>query len=224
MKLAKTSITILIAILALCGNLFAQQDTTKAVQAKPVKAKTRYLQISTNPSTVDLYTGSTTPDFASKPNYTSPAFIPVPEGEESMIVSFFHPNYADTTINIKLSSSDTSFIIVALRQTYDDDVLVQNQNLIKHRNRRNLGRHLQWFSIAPFAISGISALATMYDISKAKDHKKAMENTRFENKNYDKHMQEFKDYRESAKTAKIVSKIFLGTGLLTLSAGFALTF
>ena len=104
----KTSLAIIVLLFALCGNVFAQ--------------KTRYLQVSTNPSTVDLYVGKVLPDFASKPDYTSPAFIPVPEGKDSVIVSFFHPDYADTTINIALAANDTSFIIVALRQTYADEI------------------------------------------------------------------------------------------------------
>ena len=184
----------------------------------------RNLQVSTNPSTVDLYTGDTPPDFSKNPAYTSPAFIPIPDGAESITVSFFHPDYADTTINITLSESDTSFIIVALRQTYDDDILADHQDMLKHRSRRNLGQALQWFSIAPFVISGISAIVTLYDIGKANDHKKAMENTRFMNEKYDVHMQEFKDYRKSAKTSKTVSKVFFGTGLVFLAAGFALSF
>ena len=96
--------------------------------------------------------------------------------------------------------------------------------MLKHRNRRNLGRTLQWFSIAPFTIGTVSTIVTLYNISKAKDHKKAMENTRFKNENYDSHMQDFEDYRNSARTGKTVSKIFLGTGLLLLSAGFILSF
>jgi hypothetical protein len=51
-----------------------------------------------------------------------------------------------------------------------------------------------------------------------------MQNTRFTSEKYDKHMQDFKDHRESAKTAKTVSKIFLGTGLVFLTAGFVLSF
>ena len=213
MKHFKHVSLILVMLFVLCSNLFAQQ-----------KASTRYLQISTNPSTVDLYTGDAPPDFSKNPAYTSPAFIPVPDGAESITVSFFHPDYADTTINITLSSSDTSFIIVALRQTYDDELINNHQDMLKHRSRRNLGQTLQWFSIAPFVISGISAIVTLYDISKANDHKKAMENTRFMNEKYDAHMQEFKDYRKSAKTSKTVSKVFFGTGLLFLAAGFALSF
>ena len=213
MNLYRSASLILIMLFVLCSDLFAQQ-----------KVSTRYLQISTNPSTVDLYTGDTPPDFSKNPAYTSPAFIPVPDGAESITVSFFHPDYADTTINITLSSSDTSFIIVALRQTYDDELINSHQDMLKHRSRRNLGQTLQWFSIAPFVISGISAIVTLYDISKANDHKKAMENTRFMNEKYDVHMQEFKDYRKRAKTSKNVSKVFFGTGLLFLAAGFALSF
>lgn len=213
MNCLKCTSFVFVMIFVLCTNLFAQQ-----------KSNTRYLQISTNPSTVDLYTGDAPPDFSKNPAYTSPAFIPVPDGAESITVSFFHPDYADTTINITLSSSDTSFIIVALRQTYDDEILNDHQDMLNHRSRRNLGQTLQWFSIAPFVISGISAIVTLYDISKANEHKKAMENTRFMNEKYDVHMQEFKDYRKSAKTSKNVSKVFFGTGLLFLAAGFALSF
>jgi len=201
-------------LMTICGNVFAQQ----------LQSKTRYLHISTNPSTVDLYTDAKPVDFANRPNYTSPSFIPITEGKDNITVSFFHPDYADTTINIKLSQNDTSYIIVALRQTYDEEILLSQQEMLKHRNRRNLGRHLQWFSIAPFAIGTVSTIVTLYNISKANDHKKAMEKTRFKNENYDAHMRDFEDYRNSARTGKNVSKIFLGTGLLLLSAGFILSF
>ena len=121
MTFRKASIAIIILLFTFCGNIFAEEQ-----------AKLRYLQVSTNPSTVDLYTGTLQPDFASKPNYVSPAFIPVPEGNDEILVSFFHPDYADTTINIKLSNKDTSFIIVALRQTYDEEIIATNQELLKH--------------------------------------------------------------------------------------------
>ena len=221
----KPSIAFFVLLLALCSQVFAQQDSiqTKA-NGSPQKAKIRYLQISTNPSTVDLFVGKIQPDFANKPDYISPAFIPVPAGEESIIVSFFHPDYADTTINITLAANDTSFIIVALRQTYDDDDLAHKQELLKHRNRRILGEYLRWSSIAPFTISGISAIVSIYNASKAREHKHAMENTRFMNDKYDKHARDFKDHRESARTAKNVSGIFLGTGLALLTAGFVLSF
>ena len=211
----KTSLVFALLLIAICGNAFAQQ------QSAP---KTRYLHVSTNPSSVDLYTNADIVDFAHRPNYTSPSFIPIPEGDDNITISFFHPNYADTTINIKLSQNDTSYIIVALRQTYDEEILTSHQEMLKHRNRRNLGRTLQWFSIVPFAIGSISTIVTLYNIGKANDHKKAMENTRFKNENYDAHMRDFEDYRNSARTGKTVSKIFLGTGLLLLSAGFILSF
>ena len=224
-NIKRASITIVFLLFALCGNAFAEQGSQQiAQQSTTEKAKVRYLQISTNPSTVDLYTGLIFPDFASKPNYTSPAFIPVPDGKDSIIVSFFHPNYADTTINIALSPNDTSFIIVALKQTYDDEEIERNQDLLKHRNRRILGGYLKWASIAPFAISGISAIISLYNISKANDHKRAMENTRFVNEKYDGHMRDFKDHKSSAKTAKTVSGIFFATGIAFLRAGFVLSF
>ena len=216
-RIKSASIAFFILLFALCGNVFAEQN-------KAPNAKTRYLQVSTNPSTVDLFTGFIHPDFANKPDYISPAFIPVPDGQDSILVSFFHPNYVDTTINIALSPKDTSFIIVALRQSNDDDEIASNQDILNHRSRRTFGGYLKWASIAPFAISGISAIVSLYNISKAKDHKKAMENTRFVNEKYDEHMRDFKDHKGSAKTAKTVSGIFFATGIVFLTAGFFLSF
>ena len=83
------------------------------------------------------------------------------------MVSFFHPDYADTTINIALAPNDTSFIIVALRQSVDDEEIAMNQDFLKHRNRRILGGYFKWASIVPFTISGISAIVSLYNISKA---------------------------------------------------------
>lgn len=211
MSFRKASAAIIVLLLTICNNIFAQQ-------------KMRYLQISTNPSTVDLYTNTIVPDFANKPDYVSPAFIPVPEGKDTLTVSFFHPDYADTTINIALAPNDTSFIIVALRQSFDDEEISNKHDMLKHRNRRILGGYFKWASIVPFTISGVSAIASLYNISKAKDHKKAMENTRFLNERYNAHMRKFVDHRESAKTAKTVSGIFFATGLAFLTAGFVLSF
>ena len=129
MTFKNASLAIFVLLLTFYANVFAQQDS----------AKTRYLQVSTNPSTVDLYTGTISPDFASRPDYVSPAFIPVPAGKDTVMVSFFHPDYADTTINIALAPNDTSFIIVALRQSVDDEEIAMNQDFLKHRNRRILG-------------------------------------------------------------------------------------
>ena len=197
MTFRKASIAIIILLFTFCGNIFAEEQ-----------AKLRYLQVSTNPSTVDLYTGTLQPDFASKPNYVSPAFIPVPEGNDEILVSFFHPDYADTTINIKLSNKDTSFIIVALRQTYDEEIIATNQELLKHRNKRTLGSYLRWASIAPFTISGISAIVSLYNISKANDHKKAMEHSHFANEKYDKHKEDFTDYQnEELKLGSVSSTL-----------------
>ena len=231
--LHKRLFIIFIMLITLCGNVFAQQDSLQGaskntVQNKqqdvPSKAKKRYLQISTNPSTVDLYANNIQPDFAKNPDYVSPAFIPVDDGENSVTVSFFHPNYADTTINITLSSNDTSFIIIALRQSYDDEEILKKQDFLKHRSRRNLGNYMKWASIAPFAISGVSAIVSLYNNSKAKDLKKSMENTRFKTDKYDEHMKDFKNHRSSAKTAKTVSGIFFATGLAFLTVGFILSF
>ena len=70
MTFKNASLAIFVLLLTFCANVFAQQDS----------AKTRYLQVSTNPSTVDLYTRTISPDFASRPDYVSPAFIPIPAG------------------------------------------------------------------------------------------------------------------------------------------------
>lgn len=185
---------------------------------------TKYLHIATNPSVVDIYTGNIQTDFADKPNYTSPSFIPVPCRQDEIIVSLFHPEYADTTISVTLSEKDTSYLIVALRQIFDESKIQEKQKILSHRARRSLGKNLIKISIAPFAIGAISAAITAYNIGKADDEKKIISNSRIAGDSYQNARRNFKDYRRTAKMARVSTGIFLATGLTVLGTGIVLSF
>lgn len=186
--------------------------------------KPKFLHIATNPSVVDIYTGSIQNDFADKPNYTSPSFIPVACSQTEILVSLFHPEYADTTIKVSLSDSDTSYLIVALRQIYNEQKIQENRKTLAHRTRKNIGKTLMKISIAPFTVSAISAAITAYNISKADDQKKIIRNSRIKDKRFNDARKDFGDYRHQAKMARVSTGVFLATGLTVLATGIVLSF
>lgn len=188
------------------------------------ECSTKYLHMATNPSVVDIYIGNIQSNFADKPAYTSPSFIQVPCEQKEILVSLFHPEYADTTIRVTLSDNDTSYLIVALRQIFDEATLQQNKQILKHRARKSVGKHLIRISIAPFAISAISAAVTAYNIGKADDQKKIIEKSRIVDDSYRSAKKDFKDHRHYAKTARVSTGIFLATGLAVLATGIVLSF
>ena len=76
MTFKNASLAIFVLLLTFYANVFAQQDS----------AKTRYLQVSTNPSTVDLYTGTISPGCEAESRTLRRSF-PSPQGKTP---SWFH--------------------------------------------------------------------------------------------------------------------------------------
>jgi len=186
---------------------------------------TKYLHISTNPSIAEVYINDSHPDHASSPDYNLPGFIPVPEGEGSLLVSIFRVDFADTLINVKLSDKDTSYLIVNLRPNYDEARTEKQLDELSHRSRRKVGHNLLFASIAPFLAGGISAAITAYEISQADDVKKSIDNSFIkEGEKYQGMRDDFDEYRSNAKTAKRITEGSLIAGGLILATGLILSF
>ena len=184
-----------------------------------------YLNVSTNPSGADLYAGTAHPDFSKNPDYSIPAVIPVPLDKDQILITLFRPDFKDTSINVTLSPKDTSFLIVALTPAFDETFLKEQQADLRHRNRRNLGHRLMAASLVPLAVSAIAAGVTAYEISKANDCKKDIENTVITaGDSFRQSKKDFKEYRDNAKTAKKTTFISLGAGAIILSVGLFLSF
>ena len=185
----------------------------------------RYLHVSTNPSGADLYVGDAHPDFSAAPDYRIPAFVPVPLDKDQILITLFRPDFKDTSINVTLSPKDTSFLIVALAPAFDETLLQEQQADLNHRSRRSLGHRLMIASLVPLAASAIAAGVTAYEIDKANDIKKDIENTVITSgDNYRQDKKDFKEYRDNAKTAKKTSLVSLVAGGLILSVGLLLSF
>ncbi|MCQ2097673.1 MAG: hypothetical protein MJY87_07000 [Fibrobacter sp.] len=185
---------------------------------------TKYLHVSTIPGNADIFVGSSIPDYGNAPDYASPAFIPV-DGEDHILLALFKPEFTDTLLDVNLSAKDTSYIIVSLKQSYDNDLIEEQQDFVARRSRRSAGNILKWSSIAPFVASAISASITLYQISKAEDAKKILENSKIANgEKYLQAKEDFESHRSSARTAK---KVTIGTfagGAVLIAAGFILSF
>ena len=185
----------------------------------------RYLHVSTNPSGADLYVGNAHPDFSRNPDYRIPAFVSVPLDKDQVLITLFRPDFRDTSINVILSQKDTSFLIVALTPAFDETFLQEQQANLSHRSRRNLGHRLMIASIVPLAASAIAAGVTAYEIGKANDSKKNIENTVITSgDHFQQDKKDFKEYRDNAKTAKKTALVSLVAGGIILSVGLFLSF
>lgn len=188
----------------------------------------RVLHISTIPSNADVYIGEIHPDLADKPDCTSPAFIKVSEEQNlqgEVLIHLFHPEFNDTTIRVKLSNRDTSFLVVSLRPTYDDILLDEQQRILGKRSRRVVGKKLMIASAIPFLAGGISSLITLYYINQADDAKNKVERIRIkENETFTATLDEFHESRENAKTARTATLSSLAIGTAFLAIGFAISF
>lgn len=188
-------------------------------------SRERYLHVSTNPSGADLYVGNAHPDFSRNPDYRIPAFVSVPLDKDQVLITLFRPDFRDTSINVTLSQKDTSFLIVALAPAFDETFLQEQQADLNHRSRRNLGHRLMIASIVPLAASAIAAGVAAYEIGKANDSKKSIENTVITSgDNYRQEQKDFEEYRDNAKTAKKTALVSLVAGGIILSVGLFLSF
>lgn len=206
---------IIIPVLLLLGLCFADESAPRE----------RYLHISTNPSGADLYVGDAHPNFSKNPDYRIPAFVPVPLDKDQILITLFRPDFRDTSINVTLSQKDTSFLIVGLAPAFDETFLQKQQADLNHRSRRNLGHRLMITSIVPLAASAIAAGVTAYEINKANDCKRNIENTVITSgDNYQQDKKDFKEYRDNAKAAKKTALVSLVAGGVILSVGLFLSF
>ncbi|MBR4786012.1 MAG: hypothetical protein IK012_12300 [Fibrobacter sp.] len=185
----------------------------------------KYLHISTNPSYADAYVNETRASIASNPDVALPGYIRVPEGEPNVLVTIFKPGYKDTTISVKISQADTSYLIVALTPSYDDELLQSQQKSLMRRARRNMGHKFIFASAVPLIASGIAAIVAHSEIKQANERKESIEKSLIRHgEEYEFNIESFNDHRDRATTSKSVS---IGTavgGAILLGFGIVLSF
>ncbi len=185
----------------------------------------KYLHISTNPSYAEAYVGSMRARIASNPDVDLPGFIKVPAGESSILVTIFKPGYKDTSIAVTLSQADTSYLIVSLTPSYDDEHLQYQQKALMHRSRRNIGHKLIAISAVPLIASGITALIASNEIDEANSKKDIIEKSLIrEGKEYEANQESFKDHRKKANTSRNIAIGTLVAGGIFLGCGIVLSF
>lgn len=188
----------------------------------------KVLHVSTIPSNADVYIEEIHPDLADKPDYRSPAFVPISEEQNvqgEILLHLFHQDFYDTTIRVKLSDKDTSYLIVSLRPTYDQVVQDEQERIMAKRSRRNFGHNLMFASIVPFVVSGAAGLVTLYQIEQAKDAKDKINNTYIKDpESLQKNSDDFNDAKDKAKIARTTTFTSLIIGASALVIGFTLSF
>ena len=188
-------------------------------------AESKVLHVSTIPNNADIYVDEVSPDHSKEPAYVSPAFISTDDSLASdILISLFNPGFMDTTIRVRLSAKDTSFIIVSQQPILDEEFLRAQESDISKRNRRVFGKDLMKYSLIPFALSLVSGAITYYEISKADDSKKTIKNSSIESDRYQDARDEFRSYQRKARTAKGFTYASFITGVSLLSIGFIFSF
>ncbi len=188
----------------------------------------KFLHVSTIPSYADIYINQQHPNHVKNPQATSPEFIPVTSEnsqDNEILISLFKPEFVDTTIRVKLSDKDTSYLIVSLRPSYDKVLQEEQEKILKKRYNRNFGKKMMLGSAIPFAMSAISAAVTYYHIGKAEDAKKKIQNSLLgDNTSVSKTQEKFNKHRDSADTGKTLANIGLSLGASLLAVGIILQF
>lgn len=224
----KPNSLIFLAVLLLLlhgGALAAPNSKQDSATVNPPPQATHYLHISTNPTLSDIYVNRSGIDFSTRPDYVSPNFVKIPQNDTTVRITLFQKGYSDTTINVTLSHKDTSFLIVSLRQSYDEDLIEAQDQIIAHRNRKSLGHKLILASAIPFVTSVVAAIVTRNYIKNAEEDRDAIQNSLIRNSdNYNEIKDSFNDNRSKAKTAKAIGGTSLGIGIVVLSAGLILSF
>ena len=188
-------------------------------------AESKVLHVSTIPNNADIYIGETNPDHSKDPTYVSPAFISTDDSlANDILISLFNPGFMDTTIRVRLSEKDTSFIIVSQQPILDEEILQAQQSKLSKRSRRGFGKDLMKFSLIPFALSLVSGAITYYEISKADDCKKSLKNTSIESEHYQDTRDDFRNYQRKGRYAKGFTYAAFITGASLLSIGFIFSF
>ena len=138
-------------------------------------AEQKVLHVSTIPNHADIYVGEVQPNHAKNPAFVSPAFITVDEGESSdILISLFNPGFTDTTLRVKLSDQDTSYIIVSQQPIIIDELLDDQQAELSKRSRKNFGKSLIKYSIIPFVVGLAAGSVAYYEIDKAKQDRRIL--------------------------------------------------
>ena len=203
---------LLIAILILASCTFAQ----------------KVLHISTIPTKADIYLQDAKPDHTREPDHVSPAFIVLDEiqmTDGTFLVSRVNPSFADTAIQVKLSDRDTSYLIVSQQPLLDESKIDKQESQLSKRARRSFGKNLMLSSLVPFAIGAAAGAFTYYEIHKADESKKLLQNSAIAHgDHYQDTQHDFKHYRKNAKRARYATLGALGLGGTLLTLGFILSF
>ena len=188
-------------------------------------AEQKVLHVSTIPNHADIYVGEVQPNHAKNPAFVSPAFITVDESESSdILISLFNPGFTDTTLRVKLSDKDTSFIIISQQPIIIDGLLDDQQAELSKRSRKNFGKSLIKYSIIPFVVGLAAGSIAYYEIDKAMQDRRILKKSSIKNDDYNEVADRFEDRRHTAKTAKNITYGAFLSGAALLSIGFILSF
>ena len=184
-------------------------------------------QLSSFPPHADIYLGSRPSSFVQRPLYSTPATIRLPLDSTQVLVTLFKKDYADTTIDIKLSPNEKgeAFITIMLKQELNEKILEQQKKDLFRRAKKDYGKKVLLGTIPASVATIINVLILQYHIRQAEEISQEIEETIIrQNDHFNSLKDEFRHHKHHAENFKRGTVISAAATSLFLIVGCTLSF
>lgn len=184
----------------------------------------RVLHLSAWPPHSEVYVENVPADFSNRPDYTTPADISIPLGEETILVTLFQKDFRDTTIEVSIPKIPKSHLMVILQEESDAERLYYQEEALKKRTRKNIGSKIMLGSLLPFALSLASLALNAYEKEEADSIRKDLKDHHIESEATSKAKKDWNAHKRRAKNYRWASLGCAGAGVSFLAVGLYLRF
>lgn len=182
------------------------------------------LHVSAWPANTEIYAEKLTPDYSTKADYTTPAAIQIPLNQNKISLTFFQPLFRDSTIEVTIPDLEDSYLMVILdKESNPDKIYFQEQNL-KKRTKRSVGKGMMFSSIIPFGIASFTLIKNYLEYKEANDIREELKHHKIYTSKTESLKQDFNQHKNKSENYKTATYWFSGIGVALLSIGFYLHF
>ena len=196
-------------------------DTAKiSLKLKRVRPE---ILVNTIPEGADIYAGTTPLTKHSKPIGHSPGKFPTFEPGFSTI-QIRKAGFRDTTLTVYVSPTEITDVNVELTPITNKQELALQEEWLHERKKNTVGKTLMGTSIAPILLGALFTYLANVDYDDADKIKQDLDRPSAKGENFNAKESENRDLVKSGDRKMIIGGSLLGTGILLLGIGFALSF
>jgi hypothetical protein len=196
-------------------------DTAKiSLKLKRVRPE---ILVNTIPEGADIFAGSAPLTKNTKPIGRSPGKFPIFEPGLSTI-QIRKAGFRDTMLTIYASPTEITDVNVELTPITNRQELALQEEWLHERKKNSIGKTLMGSSIAPILLGALFTYLANVDYDDADKIKREMDRPSAKGENFQAKAKENRDLVDSGDRKMIIGGSLLGTGVLLLGIGFALSF